>query len=97
MAGNDTGSVDCAGTVQERGEAMKCPYCGKRTSDMPIHLKQNQGCHKKHIECLKAQWVDTVRAALGCGRPALDSVCARRVSWTDSGRCVGESREVVAE
>ena len=39
---------------------MNCPYCNKRTSDMPDHLRDNKRCHERHKERLKAQLIYSV-------------------------------------
>lgn len=33
---------------------MKCPYCGKRVSDMPEHLSKTPACAISHAKKLKA-------------------------------------------
>lgn len=40
---------------------MKCPYCGKKTSDMPTHLKKSKKCSDKHCINLKEQFINCVR------------------------------------
>jgi hypothetical protein len=50
----------------QEAQLVNCPYCHKRTRDMPTHLKRNEQCHRKHneqchrkhIEHLKTQWID---------------------------------------
>lgn len=35
---------------------MLCPYCGKKTADMPEHLKKKQRCREKHSEVLRKEF-----------------------------------------
>ena len=39
---------------------MKCPYCGKRTSYVPDHLKKSENCQKKHRMSLKSDFARVV-------------------------------------
>ena len=41
---------------------MQCPYCGKRTNDMPIHLEKNKKCSDKHGDTLKAYLTKVIHA-----------------------------------
>lgn len=34
---------------------MKCPYCNKRTTDMPTHLEKNFKCWENHRNTLSIQ------------------------------------------
>lgn len=48
--------------TEERGRMMKCPYCGKRTGDMPDHLVANPRCHLEHTKSLKSQLAQVLKA-----------------------------------
>ena len=43
---------------------MNCPYCGKRTKDMPNHLDKNKMCAESHHVNLRGQFIDVVRVTL---------------------------------
>lgn len=39
---------------------MKCPYCQKRTGDIPNHLEKNKACKLKHAEAQRKRLTDII-------------------------------------
>ena len=40
---------------------MKCPYCYRRTNDMPNHLIKNPKCHSKHKDILRSEFIFSLK------------------------------------
>ena len=38
---------------------MNCPYCGKRTSDIPDHLKKSKSCLENHKGSLAVEFMNS--------------------------------------
>ena len=43
---------------------MVCPYCNRRVKDIPDHLEVTPVCRQRHLERLKAQFLQVVKVNL---------------------------------
>ena len=49
---------------------MRCEYCGRRTGDMPNHLRKYPACHEKHKDALVAGFrMSLCSKCPNCGAP----------------------------
>jgi len=72
---------------------MNCPYCGKRTNDIPNHLNKNKMCAKKHHGNLKRQFVTHAQQPLsGSAETASPKSCRSCATGTTSDNASGQPR-----